>query len=89
MLSVFVHSETFAAWRRRYRIQHSVTQTEITVEIEPFPPDTFDSVYAEMTEKELQRLGKEFISNGIAVQIDHEQCALFGNTFHFSIRPTS
>lgn len=40
LLPEFLNSETFAAWQKRYRMKCTVTQKEITVEIEPFPPDT-------------------------------------------------
>ncbi len=85
LLRSFCGTKTFAVWERRYHTVVSVKDTEITVEIVPFPPDTYDSIREEMVNSEMEKLVAELKDDNVLVRINYETCALFADSFCFHI----
>ncbi len=87
LLHALRKTEIFTEWQQRYRLEVFLKETEIMIEITPFPPDTYDSIREEMMDKEIKRMETELSEQKVPMRIDHEACSLFADTFCLYILP--
>ena len=87
LLTLIRKTDTFVRWEGLYRMDVTLDENEITIKVTPFPPDTYDSVRADILEREMPQLETELAAQGIRIGIEYEACALLADVFCFYLFP--